>query len=143
MDESEYERSTTAKMLTEAKTFVINSKNYMTAEEIAEIAGYSGSDPSSWLNQWVRDKMIFVFIHDDVDYFPSYVLDPQNGWKPCAAMAEILAIFNGEKGGWGCAFWFEAVNGYLGGKAPREILALDPERVIKAAALEMEYVAHG
>lgn len=133
---------TEARMLAEAKATVINSKNYMTAKEIAEIAGYSGSNPSSQPNRWKRDKMIFAFNHCGIDYFPAYALDAEHGWKPYPAMAEILAIFDGEKGGWGCAFWFEGVNGYLGGKAPKDVLATDPARVIKAAALEMEPIAH-
>lgn len=58
-------------------------------------------------------------------------------------MGKILAVFGDEKGGWGAAFWFEAVNGYLGGKAPKELLVADPARVIEAAEREMAPIAHG
>ena len=126
-------------MLTEAKAVVLNSKNYVTA---AEIARYDDSASDSQLEQWKCDKLIFAFEHGGVDYFPAYALDPQHGWKPYPAMAEIVAIFGREKGGWSCAFWFEGVNGYLGGKAPKDMLATDPVRVVQAALIEMGSVAH-
>lgn len=131
-----------ARMLAESKRHVINTKSYVTAREIAEMAGYSGTNPSSQPNRWKRDRLIFAFNHGGVDYFPVYGLNRENGWKPYPAMATILKLFGDEKGGWGAAFWFEGVNGYLGGKTPKELLATDPERVIEAATLEMAPIAH-
>jgi hypothetical protein len=71
-----------ARMLGAAKEAVINSKSYVTAREIAEIAGYSGSNPSSQPNKWKREKLIFAFNHGGVDYFPAYALDPETAGGP-------------------------------------------------------------
>ena len=67
----------------------------------------------------------------------------QQKLKPYNAMAEIMTIFGTEMSGWGCAFWFEGVNGFLGGKAPKELIATNPELVIKGALLEMHPIMHG
>lgn len=134
---------TEAQMLAEAKTAVLNSKNYITAKQIEVIAGLSDCNLSTHPDRWKRDKQIFAFNHCGLDYFPAYALNPQLGWKPYVAMAKIMQIFGDTKSGWGCAFWFESVNGYLWGKTPKEIISTDPERVIKAASLETEPVAHG
>jgi hypothetical protein len=125
-------------MLDHAKRVAINSKSYLLANDIAKLTGLGGAH----LEQWKRDKLIFAFNHGGVDYFPAYALDPHNG-KPYAAVAKILEIFGGENSGWGCAFWFEGVNGRLGGKAPKDLIATDPDLVIKAALLEIQPISHG
>lgn len=43
----------------------------------------------------------------------------------------------------GLRFLVQAVNGYLGRKAPKDVLAIDPERAIQAARLEIAPVMHG
>jgi hypothetical protein len=141
-DMTELAALTEAQMIAEAKAAVLDSESYLTAAEIEAITGISqsGHDPQLYL--WERDKKVFSFNHCGIDYFPAYALNPQGGWKPYIEIAKIIQIFDGTKSGWGCAFWFEAVNGYLGGAAPKNILAVDPARVIKAALLEIEPIAH-
>ena len=126
-------------MLAQAKSVVIGSKSYLPAKDIADVLGLH----TSVLEEWKRDKLIFAFDYNDVEYFPSYALDTGRECRPQPAIAEVLNIFGAEKGGWGCAFWFEAVNGYLNGKTPKETLPYYPKRVIEAAALEMSPIAHG
>jgi hypothetical protein len=126
-------------MLDHAKSMVINSKSYFTAKEITDRVGLD----SSVLEHWKRDKLIFVFEYNDVEYFPTYALDAEREFRPQPAIAKVMKIFGAERGGWGCAFWFEAVNGYLNGKTPKDTLPYHPERVIEAASLEMSPIAHG
>ena len=130
-------------MLVKAKTIVVNGKNYVPAKEAADIVGSGVSDIGSQLSKWVREKLIFAFNYAGIDYFPLYALDPQHKFEPYPAMAEIIAIFGKEKSGWGCAFWFDGVNGFLSGKAPKDLIATAPELAIKAALLEMQPVTHG
>lgn len=132
-----------ARMLASAKNAVLQSKDYVTAKEIAEIAGYSGSNPSAQPNRWKQARQIFAIHHSNTDYFPFFGLDAANGYKPYPVLAEILAIFGEKKGPWGAAFWFEAVNSYLGGATPKSLLGTDPERVVMAAKREVAPVAHG
>lgn len=132
-----------ATMLARARTAVIDSGDWMTAAEIASVAGFSASNPSAQPNKWKREGTIFAIRHNGVDYFPSYGLDPAAGYRPRKALAQVIKAFGAAKDGWGLSYWFMSVNSYLGGKTPRDLLASDPERVIAAAADECEGVLHG
>lgn len=131
-----------AAMAIKARARVLESGDLLTASDIAKLAGFSETNPSVQPNKWKRNGLIFAVQHKGADYFPSYALDPQNGYRPRKAMAKIIQIF-GEKGDWGKAYWFASDNSFLGGKRPQDILATQPERVIAAAADEMEGAVHG
>ena len=132
-----------AAMLARARTAVIDSGDWMTAAEIASAANFSASNPSAQPNKWKRDGAIFAIRHNGIDYFPSYGLDPQAGYRPRKPLAQLIKTFGDMKDSWGLAYWFMSANSFLGGKTPRELLALEPERVIAAAADECEGVLHG
>lgn len=132
-----------ATMLARARTAVLESGDWMTAAEIASVAGFSASNPSTQPNKWKREGAIFAIRHNGIDYFPSYGLDAGAGYRPRKAMAQVLKIFGDSKDGWGLSYWFMSANSFLGGKSPRELLASDPERVLAAAADECEGVPHG
>ncbi len=84
---------------------------------------------------------MFAIDLDGEQRFPAYGLNPQT-WQPLPAMAAILNILEG-RDAWFLAVWFEAVNSYLGGVCPREVLAQDPVRVILAAQAEAAGITHG
>jgi hypothetical protein len=132
-----------ATMLARARTEVLGSGDWMTAAEIASVAGFSASNPSAQPNKWKREGAIFAIRHNGIDYFPSYGLDPQSGYRPRKAMAQVLAVFGDSKDGWGLSYWFMSANSFLGGKRPRDLMASDPDRVLAAAADECEGVLHG
>jgi hypothetical protein len=132
-----------AAMLARARTAVLQSGDWMTAAEIAQVAGFSTSNPSAQPNKWKRDGAIFAIRHNGVDYFPSYGLDPKAGYRPLKSMARVIDIFRDAKDAWGMSYWFGSVNSFLGGKRPQDLLAVEPDRVIAAARDELEEVAHG
>lgn len=132
-----------AAMLARARTAVLQSGDWMTAAHIAQLAGFSASNPSAQPNKWKRDGAIFALRHHGVDYFPSYGLDAVAGYRPLKAMAKVLDAFAGSRDAWGLAYWFNSVNSFLGGKRPVELLASEPQRVIAAAQDECAGVAHG
>lgn len=132
-----------AAMLARARTAVLDSGDWMTAAEIASAAGFSASNPSAQPNKWKRDGAIFAIRHHGIDYFPSYGLDPQAGYRPRKALAQVLRTFGDTRDAWGLSYWFMSANSFLGGKRPRDLLATEPERVIAAAADEREGVLHG
>lgn len=132
-----------AAMTIKARERVLASGDLLTAADIAKLAGFSEKNPSVQPNRWKKAGAIFAIQHRGADYYPSYALDPQNGYRPRPAMAEIIQLFGKKKGDWGKAYWFASVNSFLGGKRPQDVLATDPERVIAAAANEMEGVVHG
>src|SRR5471032_325546 len=130
-----------AAMIVRARTGVIESGDWMTAAEIAQLAGFSESNPSAQPNKWKREKVLFAIRHNGIDYFPSYGLDANAGYRPLKSMAKILETFGNSKDGWGLAYWFRSVNSFLDGMRPQDLLATDPARVIAAAQDELLEVA--
>jgi hypothetical protein len=131
-----------ARMLIDAKTAILNSGDFLPANEVAKIAGFSASNPSVQPNKWKRNRDIFAIQQGRDDYFPLYALNPDDH-RPRKQMAEILRIFGDAKDGWGLAFWFAALNSFLDDERPQDVLAIDPDRVIAAAKDEMDGVQHG
>lgn len=132
-----------AAMLVQARKAVLESGDWMTAAQIAQLAGLSSRNPSAQPNKWKKQGLIFAINHRGVDYFPSYGLDRDAGFRPVKALARVIETFAGLKDGWGMAYWFHSDNGFLGGKRPQDLLASAPERVIEAAMDEVEEIAHG
>ncbi len=131
-----------ARMLIDAKTDILNSGDFLPAAEVAKLAGFSAINPSVQPNKWKRSRDIFAIQHGRDDYFPLYALNPDD-YRPRKQMAEILRIFGKAKDGWGLAFWFAALNSFLDDERPRDVLAVDPDRVIAAAKDEVAGVQHG
>lgn len=132
-----------AKMLAKAKKAVLESGDWLSAGDIANLAQLTSRNTSSLPNRWKREGRIFAICHNGCDYFPIYALDKDAGYRPLPAMAEVLKVFDGQKDGWGLAYWFAALNSYLGGKRPQDLFTIDPARVVAAAADEVAGVAHG
>lgn len=132
-----------ASMLVQARKTVLASGDWLSAADIAQLAGLSTRNPSAQPNKWKKQGQIFAINHGGVDYFPGYGLDREAGFRPAKALAKIIDIFDGHKDSWGMAYWFGSQNSFLGGKRPQDLLATDPEWVISAAQDEIMEVAHG
>lgn len=131
-----------AEMMLRAKVAVLEGADWLTAAQIASIAGFSDKNPSAQLHKWKRDGAIFAIRRNGIDYFPSYALDPDREYRPYRGLKKIIDHFEGSKEGWGLAFWFQSTNSFLGGKRPMELLAKKTDEVIAAAADESIGVAH-
>ncbi|MCU7369979.1 hypothetical protein PEC18_03625 [Paucibacter sp. O1-1] len=132
-----------AAMLARSRKAVLEGADWLTAAKLAEMAGFSATNPSAQPNKWKRSQQIFAIQHNSVDYFPGYGLDPQANWRPRKALRSVLQAFGDDKDGWGLAYWFLSANSFLGGRRPQDVLATEPEQVIAAAQDEREAVAHG
>lgn len=132
-----------ARMTANARNEVLASGDWLTAAQVAELAGFSTSNPSAQPNKWKKDGQIFAIRHHNLDYFPAYGLDAKADYRPLKPLAPILAVFGDEKDGWGLAYWFASANSFLGGKRPLDVLGTSPDRVLAAAADEMAGIAHG
>lgn len=132
-----------AAMLASARTAVLQEGHWLTAAQIANLAGFSASNPSAQPNKWKRDGLIFAIRHRGIDYFPGYGLDPETGYRPRKALAKVIETFGETKDSWGLAYWFSSANSFLGGRRAQDVLARQPDLVIAAAADEREAVAHG
>src|SRR3989344_3082421 len=122
---------------------VLESGDWLTAAEVAQLAGLSPRNPSAQPNKWKKQGLIFAIPHNGVDYFPGYGLDREAGFRPLKALSKVIEAFAGHKDGWGMAYWFRSDNSFLGGKRTQDLLAIAPERVIEAALDEVQEVAHG
>lgn len=132
-----------ARMLAQAKTEILQSHDWVTAHEIAHLAHFSASNPSSQPNKWKQAGKIFALRHEGVDYFPIYGLDPGQGFRPFSAMESVISTFDSMKDAWAIAFWFATANTFLGGKRPKEALPTNPAGVLSAAQEEVSGVVHG
>jgi hypothetical protein len=132
-----------ARMLAQAKTEILQSNDWVTANEIAHLAQYSSRNPSSQPNKWKRDNRLFAIRHNGCDYFPVYGLDKDAAYRPLPAMREVIKILATKKSSWGMAYWFASVSSLLGGKRPQDLLVTDPQRVIDAAKDEVADITHG
>ncbi|MDO4231551.1 MAG: hypothetical protein Q4D19_05410 [Lautropia sp.] len=132
-----------AAMLVRARKAVLESGDWLTAAELAQLAGLSSRNPSAQPNKWKKGGQIFAIPHGGVDYFPGYGLDPHNDFRPLKALGQIIDVFDGHKDGWGMAYWFRSANSFLNGKRPQDLLASSPDQVIEAAHDEIQEVAHG
>jgi hypothetical protein len=132
-----------ARMIAEARKAVLEGGDWVTSAQIAEMAGFSASNPSAQPNKWKKEGLIFAVRHRGVDYFPGYALDSTAGYRPIKALSRVLSLFRGNKDEWALAYWFGSVNSFLGGKRPQDLLATHPERVIAAAEDELAGALHG
>lgn len=132
-----------AVMLVQARKAVLESGDWLTAAEVAQLAELSTRNPSAQPNKWKKQGQIFAINHGGVDYFPGYGLDRNAGFRPSKVMAKVIEILARNKDSWGMAYWFRSDNSFLGGKKPQDLLASEPERVIEAAMDEIQEIAHG
>ena len=132
-----------AAMLARARTAILTSRDWMTAPQIAEVAGFSTTNPSVPPGKWKRAGAIFAIRHNGVDYYPTFGLDPDNGYRPLKSMAAVIQVLDAMKDGWGMAYWFQSANSFLGGQRPQDLMASAPQRVLAAAEDEAQEIAHG
>lgn len=132
-----------AVMLVQARKAVLESGDWLTAAEVAQLAELSTRNPSAQPNKWKKQGQIFAINHGGVDYFPGYGLDRNAGFRPSKVMAKVIEILARNKDSWGMAYWFRSDNSFLGGKKPQDLLTSEPERVIEAAMDEVQEISHG
>ncbi|MGY2293255.1 hypothetical protein ACW9H6_26490 [Pseudomonas sp. SDO528_S397] len=132
-----------AAMLVQARKAVLESADWLTAAQLAELAGLSPRNPSAQPNKWKKQGLIFAISHNGVDYYPAYGLSRDTGFRPLKALARVIDVFAGHKDSWGMAYWFRSPNSFLGGQRPQDLLARDVQRVIDAAHDEVQDIAHG
>jgi len=131
-----------AAMFVKAMQAILESQDFVKAQDIAKVAHFSKKNPSSQPNRWKRAGQIFAVSYKGFDLYPSYALDWKQGVKPLPVMSKILKLFS-DKDDWQKAFWFGSVNSYLRNKMPKDLLKSHPGDVLKAAELEAIGVQHG
>jgi hypothetical protein len=132
-----------AQMIARAQRAVLESAQWLTAAQLSSIAGFSASNPSVQPNKWKAKRQIFAIQIKGIDYFPEYALNPNDNYRPLKIVADILKVFDGSVDGWGAAYWFVSINGYLDDCAPQDLLKTKPQAVLEAAKRKVLGVCHG
>lgn len=131
-----------AEMMARAQKAVLASADWLTAPQLATLAGFSESNLSAQPSKWRREGQIFSVRLDGTDYFPGYGLDRDTGYRPLKALKKVLEVFKGHKEGWGLAYWFSSHNSFLGGKRPQDLLKTQPGQVLAAAQDALQAIDH-
>ena len=128
-----------ARMQANAIRAIVTNCEWLTAEQIGELGGFSNTNFSAPANRWKNERKLFAIEYDGQDRFPRYALD--ENYRPLPTVKTVLGIL-GEISSWRIAAWFESTNAWLDNRRPREVLAREPQKVIDAAH---EYLsnAHG
>lgn len=131
---------TSARLEAQAYRHILTGSEWLTAQQIGELANLGTGNPVATVNRWKKDRKIFAVNRDGRDYFPRYGLGPD--FRPLSQLAQVLKVLD-TYGGERLAAWFESTSSFLGGKRPREVFATDPKWVVDAAqdAVEVEQFA--
>lgn len=132
-----------ARMNAEARTAVFETADWLTAAQVSELAGFRSQNPSTQPNKWKREGRVFAVNRNGTDYYPSYALDAERGYRPAEGLEPILRLFRGRMDEWDIAIWFGSLNSFLGGEMPKDLLQREPERVLAAAEDEVIGIQHG
>ena len=132
-----------ALMAAKARNEVFADDQWLTAKQVAELAGLSSTNPSAQPNKWKRDGLIFAIDRNGTDYFQMFGLDPKRQYRPFAQLKDVIAVLRQELNDWDMALWFTADNRYLYGKRHADVVAQSPAEVLKAATLEVAGIQHG
>lgn len=119
-----------ARMQAQARKKVFNGTDWLTAAQIADLAGLGQKNPSGTVNRWKQQRQIFALTFNGQDWYPKYALG--DDFRPRPAIAEVmraLADWKAER----LASWFEGKSSTLGGERPREVIVSNPQGVVAAA----------
>ncbi|WP_369928461.1 hypothetical protein [Xanthomonas sp. NCPPB 2632] len=130
------------KMEAEVRKTLLESGDFMTAADIADLAGLSTKNPGAQPNKWKAAGRIFAITRNNLDHFPIYALDRARDYRPLEVMGRILDVFAGRKDPWRLAAWFASANSFLGGHLPKDVLESAPDSVVDAAKDEVEGPIH-
>lgn len=126
-----------ARVLRAERIAHIESGDFVTAKQMKQVLALGVWNTASRPNQWTKERRIFSFNHDGLDYFPLYALKAGKKLAPDPTVATILEIFGTGKTGLECAAWFAGANDFLSAATPKNTLTRSPEKVISAARAEM------
>ncbi len=123
-----------AQRTAEWRRAIIEGNEWLSAARIADLAGFSPSNPSAQPNRWKLAGKIFAISLRGADHYPAYALDPEAGYRPLPVMAEVLSLLSQRHGdAWEIARWFLSPHPGLGGGRPCDCLRERGDAVLAAA----------
>lgn len=129
-----------AQMQARAVKAVLENSEWLSAEQIGELGGFSKSNLAAPANRWKQEGKIFALPYQGQDRFPRYALDEV--YRPLPGVEPVMKAL-GAISPWRIAAWFESVNAWLGNRRPRECVAVEPETLLQAAGHYRNSGMHG
>jgi hypothetical protein len=114
----------------------IGQVSQLTSAEVGAQAGLRTKNPYATAARWKKAGDILSVQHRGKEYFPTFQF--REG-RPHPTIKKALAALPPRLSPWQRAFWFVSTNGWLGDKAPADMLD-EQEAVIAAAEREGEEV---
>jgi hypothetical protein len=108
----------------------------LTAAEVGTQAGLALSNPYATAARWKKTGAVFSVNHRGRELYPAFQF--RDG-RPHPTIKAVLAALPRDLSPWETAFWFVSSNGWLEGRAPRNVLD-DVAAVTTAAQRERDEV---
>src|SRR5574337_100467 len=108
----------------------------LTSAQVGAHAGLKTKNPYATAARWKKAGDIFSVHHRGKEYFPAFQFVEG---RPHPTVKRALAALPPRLSAWQRAFWFVSTNGWLGDKAPADLLDY-PQAAIAAAEREGEEV---
>jgi hypothetical protein len=124
-----------ARLEAKAMRAIQQSTEWLTAAQIANLADLGSANPIATVGRWKRQGRIFALRRDGKDYYPRYALG--SDFCPLPVVKEVMKVltdYDPEL----LASWFDSSSRFLGGRRPREIMAVEPATVLKSARHQIE-----
>ena len=128
-----------ARLEAQALRAIRQNTEWLTATEIADLANLGPANPIGTVSRWKQQGRIYTLRQGGKDYYPKYALGAD--FRPLPVVKEILAVLEGYEPEL-LAGWFDSTSRFLGGKRPRELLSIEPAKVLAAARNMIEVQEH-
>lgn len=117
------------------RTDFLEKNATVTASELARLTGSQAGNSSARAHDWSKAGRVFSVNDGARERFPLFQL---HEGQPIPAVATVLQLLRAKLSDWQIAFWFTTPNSWTGKwRAPAELLATEPERVVEAARHEV------
>jgi len=109
-------------------------------DDVSELAGSRAANRSALASRWRREGRIFAVPYDHREHYLGFQFDGDG--RPLPAVAKVLAVLAGWPP-WDVALWFVSDNAWLERRPPAELLAVQAQRVLRAAEADAASRAGG
>lgn len=116
-----------AQLRAKALASIWSGATWFRVDDLTTLADVTTDDVRAWL----QDRKLFALVLNGEDYVPDYAVD--GNYKPRAVIAGVLKVQQDRYSDVAIAAWFDSTSSYLDGARPRELVTIDPDRILACA----------